>query len=78
MMKLKGLIDPINCIKNIYSCIILEEYIGKFESWLRFELRKDTDAVRRPVSTETVYLCFWQTLFNCFVSFFDFSYTLEE
>lgn len=56
----------------------VEEYIGKFECWLRFEFRKDTDAVLRPASTEAVFLCFRETLFNCFVSFFDFSYTLKE
>lgn len=55
-------IDPIHCI-YIYSCIILEEYIEKFECWLRFKLRKDTDAVLRPASTEAVFLCFWETLF---------------
>lgn len=49
-----------------------------FESWLRFELRKDIDAVLRPVSIEAVFLWFWETLFNCFVSFLNFSYTLEE
>lgn len=36
--------------------MILEDYFGKFESWLRYELGKDIDAVLRPVSTEAVFL----------------------
>lgn len=59
---------------NFYSRVIPEEYVRKFEYWLRFKVRKETGAVLRPASTEAGFLCFLRDLiFNCVLSFFNFS-----